>query len=267
MLKRVVLADISLRVFDAGVGLPLVFVHGFPLDHTMWRGQLEHFARSRRVIAPDLRGLGQSELDHLPAITTATYADDIAALLDKLGIDEKVDLCGLSLGGCITWQFAMRHRQRLRTLIQCDCRAAADTEETRGVRQRLAERVLAEGPAFIVDQMQPRLFCEETLRTQPAVVDATAKVIRASPPTGVAAASRALASRPDLTPLLPTMNVPALVICGTHDVISPLAEMRAIAAAMPRGEFAEIAGAGHMAPLEQPTSVNLAIADFLGRHG
>lgn len=253
---------IRLNLIDEGAGPPLVFLHGFPLDHSMWDGQRREFRSSHRVILPDLRGLGRSEVSPVP-VTMDLFADDVAALLDNLGIAEPVILCGLSMGGCIAFAFVRRHAQRLRGLILCDCRAVADTAEMVANRRRLAEKVLSDGPTAAAEAMLPRLFGPTTNEKQPQVVDAVRNVILASSSRGIAAAQLSLADRPDSTPTLPEIKVPTLIVVGEHDVISPPAEMQGIAAAIPGATAVVIPGAGHMAPLEKPDDVNRAIREWM----
>lgn len=263
MLTRVEVGGHKHAVYVSGTVLPpLVFVHGFPLDHTMWRNQLAHFAKSRQVIAPDLPGFGQTPLD-CETKTIETYADGVDSVLTALGVAQPVILCGLSMGGSIALQFALRHRNRLAGLIICDARAAADTEEAKQVRRNVADRALREGPSFMADTIETRLISESTARSQPNIKQELAEVIRRTPAQGVAAGSLALGSRADVTEKLHEIDVPALVIVGEHDVISPPAEMRGIADRLPQATFVEVAGAGHMAPLEAPDVVNAAIEHFL----
>jgi pimeloyl-ACP methyl ester carboxylesterase len=156
-MPKVRVSEIELNVVERGNGTPLVLVHGFPLDHSMWRGQLEGLADICRVIAPDLRGFGQSSVTP-GKIAMEQYADDMAALLDALGISQPVVFCGLSMGGYVAWQFALRHRARLAKLVLCDTRSIADSAEAAAGRQKTAERVLAEGPQVVAEAMLPKLF-------------------------------------------------------------------------------------------------------------
>ncbi len=254
--------EVELFVAQRGRGRPLLLVHGFPLDHTMWQPQLEHLSDRYRVVAPDLRGFGRSQVVAGTA-TMPQLADDLALLLDALEIDEPVTLCGLSMGGYIAWQFWLRHADRLDRLVLCDTRAMADPPDVAQGRVESARRVLEEGTSEFVEGLLGKLFAEATLRDQPAVVAATQEVMRAASPVGVAAALRGMAERPDMTGRLGEIRIPTLVVCGQHDVISPPAEMQQIAAALPRATMLEVPDAGHMAPLEQPQQVNQAIRQFL----
>jgi 3-oxoadipate enol-lactonase len=254
--------EIDLHYVERGRGPPLILVHGFPLDHTMWQGQLDALADRYRVIAPDLRGFGQSGVT--PGLATMPrMADDLAQLLDRLVIAEPIVLCGLSMGGYVAWQFGLRYRERLAKLILCDTKAVGDTPETATNRIGLADRVQKEGPGFIAETMLPKLFAPATIEARAPCVEATRQVILRTDPKGIAAASRGMAQRPAVTPWLGKFDMPALVLCGQHDVISKPDEMRGFAGQMPSARYIEIAGAGHMAPLEKPTEVNAAIREFL----
>jgi pimeloyl-ACP methyl ester carboxylesterase len=247
---------------ERGEGIPLLLVHGFPLDHSMWTAQIDRFCTRCRVIAPDLPGFGRS-----PAIGDkvgmAQFADELTELLDVLEIAEPVVFCGLSMGGYIAFQFWRRHRSRLRGLVLCDSRATADSPEAAQARLAAADRVLREGPAALAESMLPKLFCEATRQQRPELAEAMQSVILACNRRGVAAAARGMAERPEMTGELPQIDCPTLVIAGENDVISPPDEMRRLAQAMPRASFVDVRGAGHMAPLENPAEVNAAMGAFL----
>jgi 3-oxoadipate enol-lactonase len=254
--------EVRLNVVERGSGAPLLLVHGYPLDHTMWHGQLDGLADHWRVIAPDLRGFGQSDVKPGTA-SMDQMADDLARLLDALKVTRPVVLCGLSMGGYVAWQFVLRHDSRLAKLVLCDTRAIADTPEAAAGRRKSADKVLAEGPAVAAEALLPKLFAAQTYQMQPQIVEATRQVILRTHPAGIAAALLGMAERPDVTSRLAQIDIPALLICGQHDGISPPDEMRQIAAKMPHAHYVEITAAGHMAPLEQPEAVNAAIREFL----
>lgn len=262
--KKVSLGDLHLNVVEQGSGPPLLLVHGFPLDHAMWSGQIGELAKEFRVIAPDLRGFGQSEVT-TGTVTMQQYADDLAKLLDALGVNEPVAFCGLSMGGYIAWQFVARHRNKLGALIVADSRAVADNEKAAAGRKETADKVEKEGSKVVADAMLAKLFPAGEIERGAPFVKATQAVMLAAPPEGVAAALRGMAERPDFTSELPKIDVPTLIICGEEDAIAPPAEMQAIAKAIPGAKYVGIAGAGHMAPLEKPAEVNAAIRQFLGR--
>src|SRR5215208_3874623 len=138
-MKTAQIATGELACIDAGAGQPVLLVHGFPLDHSMWNAQIEALSNHSRVIAPDLRGFGQSPLgsvDSTHGITMERYADDLAEFLDKLnlGPDQPIVFVGLSMGGYIAWQFARKYASRLQALALLDTRALADSDEARAGR-------------------------------------------------------------------------------------------------------------------------------------
>ena len=252
----------ELAAFEAGHGPPLLCVHGFPLDHSMWQGQLAGLANRFRVVAPDLRGFGRSHGS--PAVTSLDdFVADLCDLLDQLAITEPVTLCGLSMGGYIAFRFAARAPQRLNGLILCATRAAADTADVITNRHRMVELVRKGGVATVADAMHSKLFATDSYVEQPTVAESTRRVMMRSRPEAVAAALLAMAARPDATPQLASLPMPSLWLCGSEDSITPPAEMQANAGLAPDSRFVEISDAGHMAPLEQPSLVNECIASFM----
>lgn len=261
-MKKLFLNQIELATVDQGTGATVVLVHGFPLDHRMWQAQIDALSSRFRVIAPDLRGFGQSGITE-GQVGMPLFADDLAALLDALAIHEPVILGGLSMGGYVAWEFWRRHRTRLRAMLLCDTRAAADSPEVAAGRLATAERVLREGPGFLATTMLPRLFAEENRQPEASFVTATRDVILSTAPQGIAAAARGMAERADFTSLLGQIDVPILFLVGEHDVITSPGEMYGLAGAVADAQFAEISGAGHMAPLENSAEANAAILAFL----
>ena len=253
---------VKLAYSDRGSGLPVVLIHGFPLDHTMWDAQIEALAGRWRVIAPDLRGFGRSSV--IPGTATMEQmAGDVAGLLEAIGVGTPVVLAGLSMGGYVALSFCRQYGHRLRGLILCDTRAAPDTPEAAAGRRETAARVLREGTAPLADAMLPRLLAPSTLQNRPDLVEALRRAILRADPQAIAAASLGMAERPDATPLLSAIACPALVVVGQQDAISPVPEMSKLAEAMPRAQLAVIRDAGHMSPMENPAEVNRAMVSFL----
>ncbi|MCA9055715.1 MAG: alpha/beta fold hydrolase [Planctomycetaceae bacterium] len=258
------IADNHLNVEVTGNGPPLLFVHGFPLDGSMWRSQAEAFSATHTVIVPDLRGFGRSDVT-TGTVTMARFADDLAEMLDELGVTEPVCLCGLSMGGYVAFEFERRHRTRLSALVLCDTRAIADSPEAKTNRFATAERVLLDGPDFLAEAMIDRLYSEATRRHHPELVAETQAVIRKAPRGGVAAASRGMAERREAASWLGEIEVPAMVVVGEHDVISPPEEMEEFSRKIPHVRFVCLSDAGHMSPEEQPRTFNAALRDFLSQ--
>jgi len=263
MLREIEVSGVRFQVEDVGTGPVILFIHGFPLNHTMWRAQIDEFSKTHRVIAPDLRGFGGTD-GALYSVSMEQFADDLAGLLDAMAVTEPVTFCGLSMGGYIAWQFLQRYSYRVARLIVCDSRAAADTPEAAANRLKMADIVLKEGPEPVAWAMMPKLFAQCSSEHCPLVIDSVRQMVMTSNPVAIAAAHRGMAVRPDVTSWLPSIKVPTLILCGEFDAISPPAEMKAFAELIPQAQFVMIPGAGHMAPMEQPALVNSALRQFLG---
>jgi pimeloyl-ACP methyl ester carboxylesterase len=267
-MKTIQLNNIKLAYEDRGSGQVVVLLHGYPLDHRMWEPQIEALSKTCRVVAPDLRGFGQSTQaseDAASGVTMSQYATDVANLLDAIGVTEPVILCGFSMGGYILWRFVRQFPERVKAIVPCDTRAVADTTEARQGRLKTAGEVASTGVEPIITAMLPKLLSEATRNSRPDIVVALTAIMHSCSPAAIAASLRGMADRPDVTDELTKIWQPALVFVGAEDVISSSDEMRGIADKMPDAEFVEISNAGHMTTLENPTAVNIALLDFVKR--
>lgn len=251
---------LSLSYDEMGSGMPLLFVHGWPHDHTLWSGQLTCLSTRARCIAPDLRGFGGSSVQG--PYSMEQYADDLAAFLDHLGLDQVV-VCGLSMGGYVAMAMLRRHPRRVRALILADTRATADTDEGREKRARLVAFVEAHGvPALAVRQLKA-MVAATTLSSRPELCQSLVQLMSAAPLEGVVGALRAMAARPSSVELLSRVEVPVLVIGGAEDSFTPPNELRAMAAGIPGSRFELLEGGGHVSPFERPAAFNHVVAEFL----
>jgi YbgC/YbaW family acyl-CoA thioester hydrolase len=259
--QRLPVNGVSLAVEVRGEGPAILFVHGYPLDRTMWRAQLDELEGYRRI-APDLRGMGESDAPDL-GYGMGIYADDLAALLDALGVDDVV-LCGQSMGGYVLFEFLRRWRDRVRGLILVDTRAEADGAEARRARDAAAATARESGAAAIADAMLPKLLAKSTAERAPEIVEGVRRMITATPVAGIVGALAAMRDRHDSTALLPTLaGLPTLVIVGEEDAVTPQDGARRMAAAIPGARLVVISGAGHLAPVERPSETTAAMLDFL----
>jgi len=226
----------------------------------MWAPQLTRFSRTRRVIAPDLRGYGASPV--VPGTTPlSAFAADIEALLDAARVGECV-LAGLSMGGQIVMECYDRFPARIRGLVLADTFPPAETEDGRKARYAAADRLLREGMRGYADEALEKMVAP----TADAGVKAHVhRMMTATPPEGAAAALRGRAERPDYRGLLTRVTVPALVVVGEDDAYTPVGDAEAMHALLPDSTLRVIAGAGHMPNLERPEEFNEALEEFLTR--
>lgn len=252
----------SIQVCVQGSGRPLLLVHGFPLDHRMWRFQIEHFSRSMKVIAPDLPGFGASTIENVDAVEMKSYADFLADLIVELQIESAVTFCGLSMGGYVGWQFLKFHPQLVDRVIMCNTRAAADDEATRRGRTLVAGQVLKHGVGEIASHMPGKLLGQKASKE---LEDELRQTIRHTHPKTIAQGHLGMSLRPDMTPLLSQIQLPSLLIGGSEDAITPSTEMQSIANLMPNAAFVDIQESGHMTPLESPSEFNQIVESFLKR--
>jgi 3-oxoadipate enol-lactonase len=253
---------IEMAYDDTGGGGPaLVLLHGFPFDRSMWRGQAEALGGEFRVVAPDLRGLGETSLSK-GVVTVEAMAEDVAALLDELNLG-RVVLGGLSMGGYVAFELFRKFTGRVRALVLADTRPQSDDEAGRRSREENARRALKEGMEPIVESMLPKLLSAGTRERGGEVLERVRTMMLSVSPEGAAAALRAMAVRRDQTDLLPSINVPALIVVGGEDSITPPADAEAMAAKIEGSRLVVVEGAGHLSNVERPEEFNRALVEFL----
>jgi 3-oxoadipate enol-lactonase len=253
--------DDALAHADVGHGLPVVLLHAFPLNRSMWEPQIAALFGECRCIAPDLRGFGDSPKSG--PYTMDRHADDVVALLDALQI-EKAVVAGLSMGGYIALAMWRRHRDRIRALVLADTRATADTDEAKQKRDDLMAVARRDGPSAVAEKQITGLTGRSTREKQPELVNRIRTVMSGETVEGIVGALEAMRARPDSTPLLGEIDVPTLVVVGEEDVITPVKEARAMAALIRGSRLEVIPEAGHLSNLERPAAFNAALSDFVG---
>lgn len=251
-------------------GIPIVMVHGFPLDHSMWSNQIDGLDPDGdrfRIICPDLLGCGASDTIK-DGTSMEQIADQLAAILDEIGVSGPVVFCGLSMGGYVGWQFLQRHGSRVSHLVASNTRASADSEEAALGRKRMSTSVVLMGIQPIADAMMLTLFYSDPSgagkdENDQAKREQINKTIASTEVQTIAKLQLAMAARPDMTEFLDQINVPTLVISGRHDTITPVEEMQEMADAIPGSTFVCIENAAHLVPLERGQEFNQAVRDFL----
>ena len=264
-MPRATVNEIDLAYRDSGGdGTPVVLLHGFPFRSSLWDPQFEALGDTYRLIAPDLRGFGDSSLpdpEGPAGYSMEAFASDVVALLDHLGIEQAV-LGGLSMGGYITFEFLRRDPERVRGLVLADTRPDPDSDEVRARRDAQIHQVASTGGESLIQPMMAALLAESTEASSPAA-EALRAVMEGQDDRSWIGGLEAMKARPDSTPDLAGIAVPALVLVGEHDGITPPEVARAMSERIPDSRFVVLEGAGHVSNLEAPAAFNDAVETFL----
>jgi 3-oxoadipate enol-lactonase len=223
---------------------PILWIHGFPLTSAIFEKQL--VLDGVQHIAPDLPAAATSMED---------YARFVVTELDRRGID-RATFAGFSMGGYVCFAAWRLFRERVAGLILIDTRETADTEEGRKGRLDSIEKVKAQGTAPIVEAMLPKML---TPNAPAAMRDRVREIMESVSADAAIAALRAMTSRQDSSDLLPTIDVPTLIVVGEEDTITPVADAERMASNIRGSRLVKIPNAAHMANYEQAEIFNAAI--------
>lgn len=247
---------------SAGSTVPVVLLHAFPLDRSLWEDVLPRL-RALDVLVVDLPGFGGTPVPGCePDLDVCSEA--LARLLDGTGHTRAV-LAGVSLGGYVAMAFARRHRDRVAGIALVDTKADADTDEARAHRERVATAVTGEAGIRALAPMKETLLGATTLATRADLVDRVRGWVENAPVEGVAWMQRAMAARPDSFGTLRGLRVPAAVVVGEEDVLSPPESARAMAEALHDAVLSVVPGCGHLTPLENPDAFTAALVSLVLR--
>lgn len=240
---------------------PLILIHGYPFDHTMWKFVIAALGNKTRVLAPDLPGFGDNPAENAePSLDL--MADDVAKLLELHKIDRAV-IAGMSMGGYVALAFAERHPNRLAGLGLVSTQSASDTPEAQQARRTMIEKVRDAGVSPAVEAVLPKLFSEANRNSgelkQFAIQGADNAGVE-----GICWALEAMARRPDRGAVLRALKAPAVVIHGADDAIVSTERARQMSRLIPDSQYIEVS-AGHASPLEAPQEVANALLGLLQR--
>ncbi len=262
---KIKLNDVYINYVERGVpqGLPVVFIHGFPFNHSMWEPQMLALPNEYRAIAFDVRGHGDSDVaDGIYSIEF--FVDDLIALLDHLVLQQVV-LCGLSMGGYIALRAMERHPERFKGLILCDTRSEADPNEGKVKRSASIKAVKTNGVKAFAEGFVKAVFAPQTFEENPAAVETIKNIIEANAPPGICGTLLALAARTDATASLAKIKVPTLILVGEHDTLTPVSASQSMQEKIAGSEMHVIPNAAHMSNIENPEAFNAALIKFLKR--
>jgi 3-oxoadipate enol-lactonase len=244
---------------EQGQGFPVIFLHGFPFDHTIWEPVVENLNGEARLILPDLRGFGRSPVTE-GVYSMRLLAADILHLMDRLDV-EKAILVGHSMGGYVSLAFASAYPGRLAGLGLIATQAAADAPERRQARYKTADSVAGKGARVVASDMVNSLTPNKDL------LKPIKDLILRSHPTGLVGSLKGMAERPDMTGSLGSISVPSVIIAGTADQLLPMERMQTLAQMLPKGWLVEVQGGGHMLMMEEPQHVAGALRQLIQMAG
>jgi 3-oxoadipate enol-lactonase len=263
---KTLLNDVTINYIEHGSsrGLPVVFIHGFPFSHMMWKPQMRELPNDIHAIAYDVRGHGSSDVGD-GQFTIELFVDDLIALLDHLTL-EKVVLCGLSMGGYIALRTIERYPNRIRGLVLCDTKSEPDTNEAKVNRSTTMKVIKQSGVQVFVEDFVRSIFFRKTFVNNPDAVEYIRQIIYRNSSLGICGTLLALASRTDTTQILHSINVPTCIIVGEHDKLIPLPGVQAMHAAINGSELHILPNAGHMSNIENTQDFNERFFAFLKKH-
>lgn len=257
---------IGLKVFTRGNknNKTIIFVHGFPYDHTMWDYQVEVLKENYYCVTYDIRGLGQSYIGD-GQYTIKAFVWDLFSVMDGLHIENPI-LCGLSMGGYIALRAVEKEQERFSGLILCDTRSESDNNDGKIVRSNAIDKINVEGVESFVNDFVPKCFHDKTPKRQTEMYENVLSVTKKQNSIGVKGALLAMLSRRDTTSTLKTFNIPSLVLVGKKDTLTPPDVMKEMAKKIKKSKYYVVPKAGHMAPLENPEFVNEKIIKFIEKN-
>ena len=254
---------IDLYYEEQGKGTPIVFVHGHPFNHTMWKYQVPRFSQKYRLIMPDLRGYGRTDITP-GRVMLDEMALDILHLLDALQIRQAI-FCGLSMGGQIVLDFYRLFPEKVKALVIVDSDARGETAETHRQRLQKAETILEDGMKKHTDDTIHQYIAPASMANKP-VYTHLYEMMSTTHAEGAAAAHRGRAERRDHLSILPAIKIPCLIVVGEEDFFTPLPIARLMSDSIPGAQLAVINGAGHLPNMEAPDAFNDTLYDFLKKN-
>lgn len=254
--------NFNLSYDDVGEGsLPIIFLHGYPFDKTMWKGQLDFLKSSYRVIACDIRGFGKST-DEESTLSIDLFGNDLIQFMDNLNIDKAI-VCGLSMGGYIALNVMERFPSHFEALILCDTQCIADTTEGKEKRYKIIEEIEADGVTDFNEGFIKNVFHKDSITNKTELVEQLRSVVFSNSKNIITKGFTALAEHSETCSTLSEIGIPTLIICGREDQVTPLAQSEFMNKHIKKSILHIIDNAGHVSNLEQPKEFNKYLSEFL----
>ncbi|HLV85778.1 MAG TPA: alpha/beta fold hydrolase [Candidatus Sulfotelmatobacter sp.] len=258
---RIKSGDAEIVYRALGDGPPVVLLHPFPVHYEFWLPVAVSLSARYRLILPDLRGHGDSDVGEGPA-TMDRHADDIARVMDDADVG-RAPLVGVSIGGYAIFEFWRKYRGRAAGLVLCNTKAPADNAEAKEARLLAANDVLERGTEPFFAGMLTKVLGKSTRELRPDLVDGALRMMNKMSPNDGAQVQRGMADRPDSVATLKTINVPTLLITGDEDLMTGANEAELMRQHIAGSEMRVIPKAGHYSPWEQPEPVGRLLRKFV----
>lgn len=258
---RIKSGDAEIVYFLLGDGPPVVLLHPFPVSHEFWLPVSDTLASRYRLIMPDLRGHGDSEVGEGPA-TMEKHAADILRVMDDADVS-RAPLIGVSIGGYAIFEFWRRYKNRVKALVLCNTKAPADNPDARAGRLQAAHDVVEKGTESFFEGMVQKVLGRTSRETRPDLVDGALRMMRKMSPQDVAGVQRGMADRPDSVDTLKTIDVPTLLVTGDEDPMTGIKEAELMHEHIRGSQIRVIPKAGHYSPWEQPELAARLLRQFL----
>ena len=256
----------SLHYRSAGKGFPVILIHGFGEDSSVWNHQAEFLKDFCRVIIPDLPGTGLSHYNQESAVCTMeSMASDIQGLLDH----ENISSClvfGHSMGGYITLAFAELFPQYLNGFGLVHSTAYADSEEKKKNRLRSMEVIEEYGGYAFLKTTIPNLFGERFKETESAIIQDQINKSKAFSNRCLQQYTNAMMLRKDRCNVLSDTHIPVLLVAGTEDIAAPLKDIQEQATLSAHIDLHILEGVGHMGMLEATDQLNTCMLNFIQKN-
>lgn len=254
--------SINLSYDDLGEGgIPIIFIHGFPFDRTMWQPQMDFFKSTNRVIAFDIRGFGESK-DEESALSIDLFAEDLISFMDTLRIDKAI-ICGLSMGGYIALNAVKRFQNRFEGLILADTQCIADSDEAKQKRYKAIDEIVLHGTTGFNEAFIKNVLHKDSLSSKKEVVEKTRRMVYSNSEHIMGMGLTALAERSETCSTLSKITIPTLILCGREDTVTPIAQAESMKSSIYGSVLRIIDHAGHLSNLEQPESFNQHLLYFI----
>jgi 3-oxoadipate enol-lactonase len=245
-----------------GSGIPLLFIHGYPLSRMIWEPQRIDLSKNATLVSVDLRGHGES-FAFDGAYSMDMLADDCMQVLDSFHITTPIVVCGLSMGGYVTMALYRKYPNIFAGMILTSTRPGPDSQEAKANRDASIKIALEQSGKTIADNMIQKMFSPVTYKSKPNLVKSIHDIMATTSIHGIVGALQGMRDRPDSTLMISQIHCQVLIIHGTDDQLIPINEADLMHQQIPNSRLVKVSQAGHLPNLERPGEYNKAVLDFL----